>query len=562
MQKIWNVKKYDDEYIDKICKIYGISDMLAKLLVARNIEFDDIEIFLNGTLDDLSDPYILKDMDKYVERVSRAALSGEKIVIYGDYDVDGVTSITIMYKFLKELGANVDYYLPDRLAEGYGLNIDAIAEMKKSNVSLIITVDCGITAVEEVDFARSQGIDVCITDHHECAEVLPNAYSIVNPKQQDDKSKFKMFAGVGVAFKCITALAIKYNLSKESYLKYLDIVAIGTISDIVALVDENRIIAKYGLKEMASTKNVGVKALLKLVNAKEIDSMMISFGIAPRINACGRMGNASVAVKLLLEEDEFEAAKIASQLEEQNVQRQNVEKDIYEKAIAMIEKDRLDKKNSIVLWDKGWHSGVIGIVASRLVNMYSKPVVLFTYENDVARGSGRCQVGFSLYETLFNCKDTLIQYGGHELAAGLTVEVDKLNDFRDAFENAVNMVSDGEISQVIDIDDTITKQNLSASLIKDIKILKPYGQGNKVPLFIYKGLKVQSIRTIKDDKHLKFTLWDSGSLIEAIAFSKGERRDELRLGDKIDVICNVELNSYNLPKTIQLIVQDFKKCVD
>jgi single-stranded-DNA-specific exonuclease len=391
---------------------------------------------------------------------------------------------------------------------------------------------------------------------------LPNAIAIVNPKQKDDFSMFKMHAGVGVAFKCIVALSKKYNLDENSYLKYLDIVAIGTISDIVPLLDENRIISKYGLMQMEKTENIGLKELLKIISFKDMDSIMVSFGLAPRINACGRMGKASVAVELLLEQDEEKAQKLAIELNRLNSLRQEVEKNIFEQAIKQIEDKKLENKNSIVLYDDSWHNGVIGIVASRLVNIYYKPVILLTKENDVVRGSGRCQMGFSLYETLTECKECLIQFGGHELAAGLSIKEEEIEKFREEFEKIVSKNSNNLNEQVIDIDLEIFKEDLNAQTIKDIRNLKPYGQSNKTPLFIYKGLKIDSVRTLKDDKHLKLTLKDDRTLIEAIAFSQGHRRDELKLGDKIDVVCNVELNMYNTPKTVQLLIQDFKKSVE
>ena len=561
MQKTWCLRKYDEKQIEKIKSTYNVSDIMAKLLVSRDIEFKDIDMFLNGTIDDLYDPYDIKDIEKIVERIDIAIKRNEKICIYGDYDVDGITSITIMYKFLTKLGLDIMYYLPDRLVEGYGINNNALEEIKESGVTLIITVDCGITAIDEIEYAKKLGLDVCITDHHECTDKLPNAYAVVNPKRKDDKSKFKMLAGVGVAFKCLMAIAKKYNLPKESYLKYLDIVSIGTISDIVPLVGENRIISKYGLKMMEKTKNLGLKELLKIVNYKDIDSMMVSFGMAPRINACGRMGNASAAVKLLLETDSQKAEKIAVELDELNQERKNVESLIFNQALELIEKENLENKNSIVLYNSSWHNGVIGIVASRLVNMYYKPVILLTKEHGFIRGSGRCPAGFSLYDALGECKDLLIQFGGHELAAGLSIKEENIEAFIKKFEEVVESRKETISEQIINIDSIISRRNLNAQIIKDIRFLKPYGQSNQVPIFLYKGLKVAAIRTIKDDKHLKLVLKDDRSLIDAVGFSLGARRDEIRIGDKIDVVANVELNSYNTPKTIQLVIQDFKKSV-
>ena len=561
MLKTWNIKKYDEEKINSIIKEFGCSEMMAKLLLARNIEFENVKNFLNGKTEDIKDPYLIKDMEKLVDRVLKAIESKEKICIYGDYDVDGITSITIMYKFLTEIGADVTYYLPDRLIEGYGVNKQALDEIKNKGCKLVITVDCGITAIEETEYAKRLGLDMLITDHHECGQDLPDAMAIVNPKQSDDTSSFKMHAGVGVAFKCIMAISQKLNLTKEAYLKYLDIVAVGTISDIVPLVDENRIISKYGLEYMKKTQNVGLKALLDIISFKDIDSTMVSFGMAPRINACGRMGKAHVAVELLLENDEQKAHEIAIKLDELNQQRQQVEKQIFEQALEMIEKNGLVNSASIVLYDENWHNGVIGIVASRLVNLYYKPVVLLTKEQGVIRGSGRCQPGASLYECLTECKELLVQFGGHELAAGLSIEEEKIPEFAVKFENVVKERTDGVSEQIIDVDAEIKLSDMNVNLLKDIYSLKPYGQSNKEPLFVYKGLKVEAIRTLKEDKHLKMTLRDGKFLFEALAFSQGERRDEIRIGYKIDIVCNVELNTFNTPKTMQFIVQDFKKSV-
>ncbi len=562
MQKTWNLRKYDNDLVKRIQDTYDVSEIMAKLMIARNIEFDEINNFLKGSLDDLKDPYDLKDMEKLVDRIDRAIKNNEKICIYGDYDVDGITSITIMYQFLTKLGAHVMYYLPDRLIEGYGINNNALDEIKDKGVTLVITVDCGITAISEVEHAKEIGLDICITDHHECAETIPDAVAIVNPKRRDSNYNFRLLAGVGVAFKTITAISMKYNLPKEEYLRFIDIVAIGTISDIVPLIGENRIISKYGLKAMAQTENIGLKALIKLVNAKEMDSMMVSFGMAPRINACGRMGNASAAVKLLLEKNEAKAEQMALGLDELNQERKNVETIIYEDALNMIKEKGLESKNSIVLYNSSWHNGVIGIVASRLVNMYYKPVILLTKEHGTIRGSGRCPIGFSIYDALTECKESVIQFGGHELAAGLSLEEEKIEEFIIAFEIASSKRSESLSEQIIEVDAEVQRKDLNGQLIKDIRMMKPYGQSNQVPVFLYKGLKVNAIRTIKDEKHLKLVLKDDKSLIDAIGFSMGQRRDEIRIGDRVDVVGTIELNSYNTPKTIQILLQDFKKSVE
>ena len=562
MQKIWNIKKYDEELVTKVKETYNVSDMLAKLMISRNVEFDEMGSFLRADLSKIEDPFVMKDMDKFVSRVKKAIDSSENICIYGDYDVDGITSITVLYKFLKNLGANVSYYLPDRLVEGYGVNNEAIDEIiEKHNASVIITVDCGITAVEEVEYAKTKNIDFLITDHHQCSMEVPDAACVIDAKQPGCKSKFKELAGVGVAFKCMMALAKEYGLEEDSYMKYIDMVAIGTISDIVSLTSENRIISKYGLEAIKVTKNVGLSALLKLVGSNEIDSTLVSFSLAPRINACGRMGNASLAVELFLCEKMQEATRLAEKLDAQNKQRQEIERKIYEQALKMATEKGLVVKNSIVLYDENWHSGIIGIVASKLVNMFYKPVILFTKENGVVRGSGRCPTGFSLYNAVSECKDMLVQFGGHEHAAGMTIEEDKIDEFRNKFEEVVKSIVPKDNREVLDIDLEITKEDLNVRTVKDVFLIKPYGQMNPEPVFVYKNLKVQAISTIKEGKHLKLTLRDQNNLILGLGFGCGDRRDELVIGDKVDIVANIAINTYTSPKTIQFMLKDFRKVI-
>lgn len=562
MQKEWNIKKYDEDLVKKVKEKYNISDILARLVISRNVEFDDVGSYLRADLKNIEDPFKMKDMDKFVDRVKKAIDEKESICIYGDYDVDGITSITVLYRYLKERGANVHYYLPDRLLEGYGVNKEAIDEIKKQyNASLIITVDCGITAINEVEYAKKKKIEFCITDHHECLDTLPNAVCVVDAKRKDDTCKFKHLAGVGVAFKCMMALSKEYGLDENSYLKYIDIVSIGTIADIVSLTSENRIIAKYGLEAIKVTKNAGLSALLKIVGSNEIDSNLVSFSLAPRINACGRLGNSSLAVELFLCEKPHDAMKLAEKLDMQNKQRQDIEKKIYEQALRMSAEKGLVVRNSIVLYNENWHSGVIGIVASKLVNMFYKPVILFTKENGVIRGSGRCQTGFSLYDAVSKCSDLLVQFGGHEHASGMVIEEENIQKFSDKFESIVSGLVTNETKEVIDIDAEISRDDLNVKTVKDVFLIKPYGQMNEEPVFIYKNLRVQAISTIKDGKHLKLTLRDQNSLILGIAFSCGDRRDELVIGDKIDIVANISINTFTSPKTIQFMVKDFRKII-
>ena len=562
MAKIWNIKEYDEEEVDKYVKRYNISSVLAKLLINRNVSIDNVSKYLNVTLDELYDPFLMKDMDILVDRILKAKENNEKIMIYGDYDVDGVTSITVLYSFLKELGAHVDYYLPDRMEEGYGLNKEALKSIKDSGYSLVITVDCGISAEDEINFANEIGLEVCITDHHECGKNLPKAYAVVNPKREDCTYPYKMLAGVGVAFKVITAMSIKLGLEKESYLKYLDIVAVGTIADIVPLLDENRIIAKVGIEKIKETSNEGLKAIIRVASIKNVDSTSISFGIAPRINASGRMADAKVAVKLLLSTSPMEANNYAELLDGQNRERQRVEKKILEEVIEKIEKERLYEKKSLVVAGKGWHQGVIGIVASKVAEKYIKPVILITYENSTAKGSGRTPHGISLYEALDECRDVLIQFGGHELAAGITIDTERIDEFSKRFEEAILKIQKDDLEAVIDIDLEVSKKDILGGITELNQKLLPFGQKNPEPVYLYRNLKINSLSTLKDDKHLKLGLKDDNFYIDAIGFSQGARRDELKLGDKIDIVGTIGINEFRNQKNIQFILKDFKKVLD
>jgi len=349
MSKMWNVKELDSDRVEEYKKEFKISQMLAQMLVAKEIEKEKVIEFLEPDIDKLNDPFLMPDMQKLVDRVLLAKEKNEKIVIYGDYDVDGITSITVLYSFLKDMGVTPSYYLPDRLEEGYGLNKEALKSLKEQGFDLVITVDCGISAHEEAEYAKELGLDLIITDHHECGECLPDAIAVVNPKRPDSEYPCSTLAGVGVTFKVITALAKSLGLESESYLKYIDIVSVGTIADIVPLLSENRIITFNGLNALKNTKNEGLKALIKVAGIEKITSDAVSFGLAPRINACGRMNDATVAVKLLLSESEMEAVTYAKVLDEQNRQRQDVEKNIFAEAVEIITNNELDKRKSIVL---------------------------------------------------------------------------------------------------------------------------------------------------------------------------------------------------------------------
>lgn len=562
MKKKWEYYEQDKELVEQIAKKHNISTLLAKILINRNIvDEEEINVFLNPKRNNFHDPFLMLDMDKAVDRIIKAIKNKEKTIIYGDYDVDGITSITVLKKFLSERGLEVDYYIPNRLEEGYGLNKDAIQEIAKQGYTLMITVDCGISGINEIEMANSLGIETIITDHHEQLDSLPQAYCIINPKRKDNTYPFRGLAGVGVVFKLIQAISIKLGLDEKAYLKYLDIVCIGTISDIVPLVDENRVIAKLGLMLVKVTKNIGLKELITQTGYSNIDSSMVSFGIAPRINACGRMGKQEEALKLFITDDKNEANEITKKLNEYNIQRQEKEKNIFEQAIKKLENNNVEELNSIVLAGENWHNGVIGIVASRLTEKYFKPTILICIEGDEGKGSGRSIPGIDLHQALVESSQYLKKYGGHEMAVGLSLEKNKIEDFRKHFEEILKEKNVKQILPVINIDCEITKKDLNKETIEQIKLLEPYGEKNKPPLVVYKNLKITSIRALSEGKHLKIELKDGNENISAIGFNLGELSEEYLIGDKVDIVGTLELNSCNGQERIQINLKDIMKSI-
>ena len=555
MKKKWEYLEQDEELIKQIATKHNISELLAKILVNRGITGEEeIEIFLNPKRNNFHNPFLLNDMEKAVDRIIKAIETKEKTLIYGDYDVDGITSITVLKKFLNERGLQVDYYIPNRLDEGYGLNDEAIKKIAEQGYTLMITVDCGISGIEEVKKATSYGIETIITDHHEQLETLPEAYAIVNPKRKDNTYPFRGLAGVGVVFKVIQAISQKLNLDEKEYLKYLDIVCIGTISDIVPLVDENRVIAKLGLMLVKCTKNIGLRELIKETGYKNVDSFMVSFGIAPRINACGRMGKQEEALELFLTDDYEKACTITKNLNQYNLQRQEIEKNIFDQAIEELQKENIDNLNSIVLAGENWHHGVIGIVASRITEKYFKPTILIGIENEIGKGSGRSVPGFDLHDALAQSAEYLEKYGGHEMAVGLSLNKDKIKDFKIHFEQIA-------IVPVIKIDCEIGKKELNKQTVEQIKLLEPFGEKNKPPLISYKNLKIVSIRTLSEGKHLKLMLKDGNDTVNAIGFNLGELINDYLIGDKVDVVGTLEINNYNCEEQIQINIKDMMKSI-
>ena len=563
MNKKWQIYETDEDKVEELKEKYKINNLLATILVNRGITSEEkIRQFLEPTRQDFYDPYLMKDMEIAVERIVKAIERKEKVIIYGDYDVDGITSTTVLKKFLKDLGLEVSYYIPNRLNEGYGLNKTAVEKIVNEGYSLMITVDCGITGIEEIDYANSLGLEVIVTDHHEPVEELPKALAVIDNKRKDSTYPFRDLAGVGVAFKLCQALGMRLGLKEESYLKYLDIVCVGTISDIVPLVDENRVITKLGLMLVKQTRNMGLKSIINSSGYTKIDSNTISFGVAPRINACGRMGKAEEALELLLSNDIYKVNELTKRLNEHNKERQEIEKGIFESAVEKIEKEHLDENRTIVVGGSGWHHGVIGIVSSKITDMYFKPSILLSFEEDgTGKGSGRSIPGFDLHDALMKCQDSLEKFGGHSMAVSVTIRKEKLEEFEKQFEKVAEEEKIEEIVPVLNIDSKIDLNSLDKEMIESLKELEPFGEANKMPIFAFKNLRIDSIRALSEGKHLKLTLKEDNRIINAIGFNMGALAEEYRIGDKIDVAGVLEINTFNGVDNLQINIKDVMKSI-
>ena len=562
MNKKWQIYQVDEKQIDEIQSKYKLNKLLATILVNRGIiEDEQINKFLKPTRNDFYNPYEMPDMEIAVNRIIKAIDNKEKIIIYGDYDVDGITSVTVLKSFLEERGIKVTEYIPNRLNEGYGLNKKAVKDIVEAGNELMITVDCGISAVEEVEYANELGIEIIITDHHEPGNTLPSALAVVDAKRKDNKYLCRNLAGVGVVFKLIQAISMKLGLEEKEYLKYLDIVCIGTISDIVPLTDENRVIVKLGLKLVEQTRNLGLREILKASGYTKIDSNAISFGVAPRINACGRMGHQEEALKLFLSKEIEEVRELTQKLNEYNKLRQDIEKNIYDEALKQIENQNLAERNTIVLMGKGWHHGVIGIVSSKITELYFKPSILLCEEGDIGKGSGRSIPGFDLYESLSECSDSIEKFGGHSMAVGINVKTNKLDEFKEKLEEIAIEKNIGEIVPILKIDAQVNLDEINKETINGLKELEPYGEANKMPVFALKNLKIDSIRALSEGKHLKLTLKDNKNIINAIGFFMGNLANEYKIGDKVDVVGNLEINTFNGVDNIQINLKDIMKSI-
>lgn len=561
MNKKWEICKINEEDINKICEENNLSQLIGSILASKKIiSKDEIREFLNPTRDDFHDPFLMPDMEKAVERILIAIQNKEKIIIYGDYDVDGITSVTVLKKFLEEQGLKTGEYIPNRLNEGYGLNKEAVKNISEQGYTLIITVDCGISCIEEIEYAKELGMEVIVTDHHEPGEIIPDCLAVVDAKRKDNKYPFNQLAGVGVVFKLIQSISLKLNLEAKEYLKYLDIVCVGTISDIVPLIDENRVITKLGLKLVEKTRNIGLKTLLESTGYKEINSTTISFGIAPRINACGRMGEEKEALELFLTNNIQEAKQISERLNQYNIERQETEKQIFKQAIQEIEEENKDVP-CIILGKEGWHHGIIGIVASKVTDIYFKPSILICFEGEEGKGSGRSIPGFDLHDAVMNCNTYVEKFGGHSMAIGINVKKENFEKFKKEFEEYVQNSHINDIIPIIKIDKEIDLRKINIQDIRDLKLLEPYGEANKMPLFLIKNMKIQSIRTLSEGKHIKLKLGIDNYIVDAIGFNMGNIAEQYLIGDRVDVVGSLEINDFGDNENIQINLKDIRKTI-
>lgn len=561
--KVWSVAKVNKERAIAMANRLEIPPLLAMMLDIRGItKEEDVINFLQENKD-FSDPFLMKDMDKAVERITTAVENGEKICVYGDYDADGVTSTSLLYSYLRDsLGADVMFYIPTRTGEGYGMNKSAVDKIHSLGVTLIITVDNGISAREEIDYANTLGIDTVITDHHMPSGAIPKAVAVVNAHQKDDKSPFKDFSGVGVAFKLVMAIEGEYADVDSLLENFSDIATLGTIGDIVPLVGENRTLVKNGLRHIQNSDRIGINAMKQEsgIAEKEINSSNVAFTLVPRINAGGRLGSSEKSVNLLLTEDEDEAVTIADKLGMDNRERQSIEKEI----LASIDEEVRRTPNIVndkilVFAGKGWHQGVVGIVASRIKDIYDKPTIIIGIDDDgVARGSGRSVEGFSLCDAVFACSEHLTHYGGHPMAVGISLEKEKINDFRKAINAYCKDIK--MPYNILHIDCKLNPNQLDLSILDCLSYIEPCGASNPSPIFGLYNMTVIATKEIGNGKHMRITLSRGQGQVPvyAVYFNHNFQSCSYRNGDIVDVAVSLDRNIYNGQENLSVIIKDIK----
>jgi single-stranded-DNA-specific exonuclease len=564
--KRWKIRDVNDDYsVKSLADSLNISDILARLLIQRDItNFSQAKNFFRPSLDSLHDPFLMNGMESATYRVIKALTENQLVMIYGDYDVDGTCSTALLYLFLKELGAKVEYYIPKRLTEGYGINITGIDHAKSRNASLIISVDCGITAVEEIDYANNLGIDVIICDHHQPKEKIPNAYAVLDPLKPECNYPFPYLSGAGVAFKLAQGVSERIG-KRDLPLKYMDLVSLAAAADIVPLIGENRILVKEGLEQINSNPRPGILALIESSNMHpgDLTSGQVVFTIAPRINAVGRMGDAERAVELLITDSKTEAFKLAQILENENYERRKIDEDTFIMAQEIVENSiDLNSETAIILHQESWHAGVIGIVASRLVEKYYRPTIILTTADGVAKGSARSISNFDIYDALKKCGDLLIHFGGHKAAAGLAVEMDKLIEFKTKFNQiAKEAITEDDLAPEITIDAKLKFSEITPKFLRILDQFSPYGPGNARPVFLSENVEIEGKPKIVGTNHVVLTLKQNGSdkVFDCIGFNMAKYYNEMMNADyRADVVYQIDKSAKNGMSFPQLRFKDIK----
>jgi single-stranded-DNA-specific exonuclease len=565
-RKRWKIREVSEELsVQSLADSLNISPILARLLILRNVKtFNDARQFFRPSLESLYDPFLMDQMEAATSRVITALTENQKICIYGDYDVDGTCATALLYMFLKELDANVEFYIPKRLEEGYGLSTSAIDSVKEKGTKLMIAVDCGITAIVETEYANKSGMDVIICDHHQPKEEIPNAFAVLDPLKPICKYPFKYLSGAGVAFKLAQGLCERIG-KRGLPLKYLDLVALAGAADIVPIIDENRILVNEGLNQININPRPGIDALIEMSKLQpgQLTSGQIVFTVAPRINAVGRLGNAERAVNLLIADNKTDALKLAEVLETENYERRKIDVDTFESAQEIVESQiDLDEELAIVLHSETWHPGVIGIVASRLVEKYYRPSVLLTTVDGIAKGSARSINGFNIYEALQKCEDLLLHFGGHQAAAGLALEIDKIDEFRAKLNEVLkSSITSEDLLQEISIDSKIRFSEITPKFLRILDQFAPFGPGNLRPVFLAEAVHVVNSPRVVGNNHLLVSLKQSGSdkLFDSIGFNLGEHYETIKQNNnELDIVFSIDKTVRDNRIYPQLKLKDIK----
>lgn len=565
MEKKWHIHPLNDpESVATLQSALSVDETIAKLLVLRGITgFDDSKAFFRPSLDTLHDPFLMKGMGTAVERIVKAIANKEKVLIFGDYDVDGTTSVALVYSFFKKYIPEIRYYIPDRYAEGYGISFKSIDYAAENNYSLVIALDCGIKANDKIDYANAKNIDFIICDHHLPGDEIPKAVAVLDPKQHDCPYPYKELAGCGIGFKLAQAFCLQNGIDPVEVFQYLDLVVTSIAADIVPITGENRVLAYYGLKQLNTDPRPGLKALLALNKQdRELDITTLVFTIAPRINAAGRIEHGSKAVELLISDTE-EATEFSKKINETNTQRRDIDISITDEAFETLELDPITPfRKSTVLFNPSWHKGVVGIVASRMIERYYKPTIILTESNGMATGSARSVKDFDVYTAIENCSHLLEQFGGHKFAAGLSLKTENVKAFVEAFENEVSKsITDDMLIPTVEIDLEIKLDDINEKLVRILGQFAPHGPHNMTPVFCSRRVLDTGFAKVVGTNHLKLELYQPGtklSKIEAIAFNKGDYLNFFKRNIPVDIVYKIKVNEFRGTTSIQLIVEEIK----